>query len=380
MISLLLPIGCYSFFARACLNNVLETCGAVDQLDFVFLIPKQVPHYLSDEFDRLRSSGLRFRVIRAPISTYVHLELLDWAVANADLSDWIIVQHNDLFWIKDNWLKVVLDTIAQFPNDIGLSWDFTNHGFRLNNKPTAALDDCFGVYNRKLLQTHNLRFLWGNVSSLRNLMSPEMKKALKERQLSWSSPIPPNLSEDEYNVELEKHFVDGSRLMQMEVAIRFPKLVHRLVIRDHFVHLMQIFRITHRTKIVKNTLTCRERFQFQELLDSSYMTSFLIDKQELTHQHFPWGVLTKLWYVSHANCRKHFSPVSKYASPNVLGHDSLGIRTVNLFGRDIDLAYVPRYIRKATSTFYQGSALYKEFQAVDPNFASHIDCQPCSLL
>src|SRR6266853_859232 len=97
-LSLVIPIGRFSFFVHACLANVFETCGAPEVIDFVFLTARTVPPEIETAFKEA-ADNYRFRVIATPFDPSPnHLRLLDWAVRNSDLTDWFMVQHCDVFW------------------------------------------------------------------------------------------------------------------------------------------------------------------------------------------------------------------------------------------------------------------------------------------
>lgn len=95
-LSLLVPVGKFSYFVRACLQNVFETCGTPDAVDFVFLTSNRILPQIEAALEEARQN-YRFRVVAAPFDAGSdHLRLLDWAVRETDLTEWVAVQHCDL--------------------------------------------------------------------------------------------------------------------------------------------------------------------------------------------------------------------------------------------------------------------------------------------
>lgn len=370
MITLLLPIANYSFFARACIHNVFETCGATDQLDFAFLTSAHPPFCVTTEFERLKSQGLKFRVIRAPWDTNLHLDLLDWAVKRADMTDWFITQHCDLIWLEQGWLNRVLDAINEHPNDIAFSCFPKDHTYRLDGQYINVFHDYFGIYNRKLLSKHGLSFQWGHWKELEYKLSPEVVEAVNTKRLFWKSvhqPYPEN-----YRKVLARRFIDGSRMIQLELSVRFPDLTHHINFAGSCDHVWQVFRIANKTQVDGDRLVCRHFNDILQLFNSSYVTSFLIDKDELGSQHVPFGVLYKIWAVPSKIPSGRYKAILPYAAKNVLGYDDLGIKRARFYDLEVDLNDIPSYVREISDHDFEKSVSRKKLTQVAPRFASTI--------
>lgn len=320
-ISLLLPIGPFSVFAKACLSNISETCGIpLSDFDFVFLTNPNTN--IEDTFLKL-SKDYQFRILTCPHDYgYEHTKLLDWAVRYGNIEQWFLVQHCDLFWQQCNWLPPLLsllkDQIAIVPE--------TYPDFVWNGKTIITLHDFLGIYNRDKLLNYNLTFRWGMYKDLH--FSEEVNKEVQKQAVLENRSLTPIHS---------NYFIDGSKSMTLECGIRFPNSVE-LLPKLQFDHWREFFRVAERIKIEGKTLFSNTAlgmpytFPIPAIMYQegryAYFCSFVFSEQDfrdpLFPKPYPWKVFLEVvqklcpnYLEIIRNIEKDCSPFLKYATNSV---------------------------------------------------------------
>jgi hypothetical protein len=356
-ISLLIPVGRFSYFVHACLQNVLETCGAPDALDFVFLTNRTVPTEISKAFEDA-SKTYPFRVIAAPLEVgSAHMHLLDWAMRYADLTEWVIIQHCDLFWQERNWLGRILGEIKPELTVLCPSCPSRDH-FGSQNIPLVG--DAFGVYNRSKLIEQNLWFRWGVLGHdvpvslevinavqsglIRRDGQPVSFGSVRPRQprpVSFGSvrPRQPRLRLRWRRPPLiGKEWMDGSVAMSWELAVHDPQGVWHFRPPLNQFHLWSFFRFAERVRRKGNRFWCDVDWVYPYWLGwYSYVTSFCIERSEIEGATLPWAVygrLAQLHGWPQEEPQKIGEWLRKYSvAHQVVGLDDLGIERVVFKGK-----------------------------------------------
>lgn len=330
-LSLLVPVGRFSYFVRACLQNVFETCGAPDLLDFVFLTSREVTPAIQRAFAEAASS-YQFRVLPAPFDAGSdHLRLLDWAVREADLTEWFIVQHCDLFWKEQNWLNRVLEAVQP---DLVLLCTPCPSRFCYRQTPDAPgtnipiVGDFFGVYNRTELIERNLFFRWGTLGK-EVRVSVAVMNAVSASRIYHERGGP--------RIEAGKVFMDGSQAMAWELAVHNPQGIGHVLSLDSFYHLVAFFRIADSIRRVENTLRCDFPIGLGSYALYSYLTSFCIEREEAEPVALPWrwfSYFARQYGFDMGGWRQVGEWLRGYSrAKQVIGLDGLGLEAVDFNGR-----------------------------------------------
>ena len=293
-ISLVLPIGKFSFFAHACIKNIADTCGvSLDSFDVVLLTSKTVPPLLKEAIDDVTKKW-NVRTIAAPFDAGSnHLKYLDWCVREGGLNEWIIVQHCDYFWIENNWFQKINYKIQSKPNLFALAPKGHSH-FSYEGKPIINLHDFFGVYKKSTLISNNWKFNWGHIYELD--FSKKVLENIRDKKILWR-----NLNRSKLGVH-EMHmlhdWIDGSELITLEAASHCPERVDYIDIDS--VHLWDIFRISDGCYIKNNKLLLKSTSDhmvhknFRTFFGRySWFSSFKFEKEEIKNCAVPWSVLVK---------------------------------------------------------------------------------------
>jgi hypothetical protein len=356
MITVMVPIGVFPFFVYANVENVMETCGVPEsEIDFVYLTHNHIPDNLQRAFDEM-SKRRTFRVIQAPFdSQFDQLRLLDWAFHYADISDWVVVEHCDLFWHpfhnQKPWLVQIKEAIAANPEAKILSYgDGGGHHFKMKDgdgfRPVFKTGDSHLVVNRSWFVKTGLMFRWGNVNKLFGPpLSPEVMKSVQEGVLQWheggrgnpGGPIDP-----------EGFALDGGEAIALEMAVRFPELLVEMPqLSDQLVHFWFFFRLTNYTN--RSGATLNLGFNFRKklpyLVRYSLVTSHLFEREDLGNYAIPFGVVKRIaelngWKLEgEAWARDIVEKLNRYYSPkNPIGEeDCCGIKLVLTPQQSFDL-------------------------------------------
>jgi hypothetical protein len=293
-LSLILPIGKYSFFAHACLKNIAETYGGksdLSDLDVVVLLNnKNLSNFHLLETLKDLKKEFQFRVVKANSYSEVHLKLIDWAFRNIDLEEWVIIQHCDFFWTEENWLFRIESLLDNTSSVIRHDCGYTN--FLHNGQDVELLHDYFCIYNKEKLLNFKLRLNWGKVIEL--AFSKLTLEKIENKELIFKSL---NRTKNKLG-HIQKHdWLDGSEAATLECAAHGLKIK---TISLDFYHVWEFFRILDGIKIKENTLYINELLNFDNNIhrlaqqaQCSIICSYFIDKNELVN-FFPWFLFKKI--------------------------------------------------------------------------------------
>jgi hypothetical protein len=335
MLSVVLPIGKYPFFVYACLGNITATAGA--DVDIVFLTYKKVAANLQAAFDEAAKT-YKFRVIQAPFNVELnHLPLLDWAMRNADLQEWVVIQHCDFFWDPKmvGWAPYLESLIEP---DLFVIHPQAEIRFTLDEKPVPTMHDYVAMYHRPTFAAENLSFNWSVIDRDVKL-SAITKEAVESKRLLWKEPRekmrrnhPPSR-----DILLGVDWLDGSITLTLEVAMRF---LHRAKpFKWKYYHLWQFFKIAHGLRKVGGKLTVGNQ-RHGMLFYYSWITSFCFDKDEYKDIILPWAVMQMVPNPQEIKLNEelanHISSFHK--EKNALGrYDTMGITRVVAGGKEIPI-------------------------------------------
>lgn len=318
-ISLLVPIGRFSYFVHASLQNVFETAGAT--LDFVFLTSQYVGPDIEVAFSDARKL-YSFRVVSAPFDAGSnHLRLLDWAMREADLSEWVAVQHCDLFWRERGWLRRVLGETG--PERVVVCPPYPSK-YRLGSRNIPIVGDFFGAYNRRQVIDRGLFFRWGTLGR-EVAVSPEVAEAIRSGSIC---------REDGRAIETGREWMDGSQAMGWEMAVHAPESIRQVDL--DFLHLTGFFRIAETIHRVGSTLQCNFPLALSSYALYSHLTSFCIERAEVQEVAVPWRLFERLARLYGRDVGET-KPVGEWlrgysTARQVVGLDDLGIERVDFNG------------------------------------------------
>lgn len=280
--NIVIPLGRFSFFVNACLNNVLETCGAKDKLRVTFLISKDVEDSV---LNILNDNKENCDVLQAPFSTANnHVQLLDWAVREGNLSQWFVTHHCDLFWIKENWFSEICQHMHSRHFAI-CPFNWSNYSYDQKRMHTAG--DFLAAYNSDMVIKNNLYFAWGKLGESCKVSKEVQKMILENRITNIQKNIPVQNGE----------WMDGSQALTWELYVRYPEKIKILDIQSFYIHLLSIFRVAEMTRWKEDTIEIDydwapfgSELWLQIFTAYSYLTTFLFDIKEVEHIALPWSV------------------------------------------------------------------------------------------
>jgi hypothetical protein len=331
MMSVIIPVGRFSFFPTVCARNVCETCGNHHDLDLVFLTSSTIEPPVREALRHAQA-----RVIAAPFDAgYNHLLLLDWAFREADLTPWVVIQHCDLFWRQEGWLDEIAQAVLERPDGLAVAADWPDKlaHFRIAGTPSLVLHDYFGAYNRHAVVREGLRFVWGKIGELP--LSPEVEARIAAGDVTWL-PWYKNEYDCLYDIKEKVYgpgdWLDGTDAMTLEASIRLRDQVGSLRLREKFHHVWQFFRIASAVRLTGGVLDLGHidpKCHHEPLAAYSRLTSLFFDRNELGEQAVPWAVFTRLGYLTDKAVRLG-EWLGRYADPvNAIGEsDALGVREV----------------------------------------------------
>jgi hypothetical protein len=312
LISILIPLPDIEFFAKACSKNIQETIGLPDnQYELIFLTT-------SDK------SIEGFKTIQCPYEAQkgVHLSLLNHAFYHCDLSDWIYVQHADMFWLEPNWGIELIQTNKQVARTIPHAnctneFNCVQHKFSLNSNLLMRTHDFAGFYNRQWFVDNQMTFQWGNLKTQLPL-SQALESHIRKGNIQWIHRNLPVKIND---------FVDGSDLIGLEIAAK-SEIIDVAPIKAKYIHCWDLFSIVYDFEHVNNEIHVnRLEHQCTRSLHSySWISSYLLPR---TNKLFPWSVLQKI----NGQIKRHKSPIcnvlEKYKeNSEVLGDEDMGVKLV----------------------------------------------------
>jgi hypothetical protein len=285
MVTIIVPTGNYPFFIRACYRNVLETAGVVD---FRYLVTSDVS---SQTIDTFRAIGANYMV--APIKYScrgVHLDLLDWAFTQPDVSNWVYIQHCDVFWTQRGWYEEMKRSIASSPETVAFVMPYSQYigeykhkqfKFYFNKQKMLRTDDFAGLYNRKALRALNLSFKWGTA---KNLVSENLRNIILSRKIR---------RRDGRLLALDQ-FLDGSDCIGLELGTQGDHLVKEMEISSPYYHAWDLFGMGYHMSRKGNVLLVDRSLEksMNSIRSYSWVSSFLFNRHEIKNKIFPWVVAT----------------------------------------------------------------------------------------
>ena len=263
-ISILIPIERFSFFVPACVDNIIKTAGVPkDQIDIVFIVSKQATSWV---LDAINESNCRKLFVDVPTDLdkglgLEHQIMLDVAMKDKSLEEWVVIQHCDLIWRKEGWLKE-LEHLAKTSKKTTIPHcQLTKHFVR--GKPVPLVGDFFGFFNRT-----------------------KFKKEMSFRCGYFKN-----------------EWVDGSVLLSIKLA-ELNEIDSPVNFSGYFYHLMAFFRIwesfVFEDGLLKTNLVLGDAFGLPKDLwvksfaAYSYLTSFAIQKEEIGDKILPWNFFSKV--------------------------------------------------------------------------------------
>jgi hypothetical protein len=336
--SIIIPIGKFSFFSKACLENVIQTCGSPELIDIIFLGFNEIDPKIKLQIKKQKNS----RLILSPFNeSSNHLKLLDWSVRNVDKSNWFITQHCDLFWEKNNWLKLFrkemnLKNYIICPNNLSY---YTYKDIRMN-----TVGDFLGAYNRSYLINENLFFNWGKLGK-EVFVSPEVQKAINKKLIF-------NLKNQDFVKEEE--WMDGSQAIMWESYVKNYEKIKILNIENYFNHLLSIFRISEMIKwnddkieIDYNWALFGSDLWIKIFTSYSYLTSFLFCESEVDGISLPWEIFMKVVKIYNFDISNHLNQLKKLdiykSSEKVIGNKNYKIKSIRFGEKTINLNNKKKY-------------------------------------
>jgi len=321
-ISLIVPIGgnC-SYFVHTNLANVAETCGmSFDDFDFVFMTGSEVGPQLQEAFE-LASKQYKFRVLRCPIKSKLHLDLFEWAIPHADLNDWIFLQHMDTFWKPGckPWLKITQSMIENSSPDHIAIGNYDGHKALLDGKEFTQFYDYATAVNRKKMVQNNLSFMWGNKRKLK--MSDQTRRYIDEGRFT--------------NKNMEKiEWLDGSVLMGMELAVHFPNLTSKFDYNSEMIHPWSWIRIWLDIKKNENFINIDKNVEYfkkhlHRYAGISYVSSICTDLDIPNQPMFPWKIF-HIYFPNFKVSNMRNNPLIKIMTKYYKPRRTLGLEKSNV--------------------------------------------------
>lgn len=322
MISILIPIGDVPFFPEALIKNIKETIG-ISNYKIHFLISNPSNRILEE----LSSISEEFYVHIKNLSSFtkgIHLNLLDWAMYNLPLSEWVYVQHADMFWKTNNWFyifqKYMKNFVAIMPPYNNSCFNYKHYKFKFKGENVIRCHDFSGMYHKPSFVENNLNFFWSRVKNcgkkviLQNLQNFELIQELR--------------------VLNENDFLDGSDLISLYYRY-LGKNVCEIKENIDYYHCWGLFGLAWNMNKENNAVYINETFKNSLIGMKSYswISSFCFNYDIWEDRVFPWFITKQITY-----CKKdNFSIfVEKYKSKNhnCLGFNSNGIKKVCF--KDVD--------------------------------------------
>lgn len=349
--SLILPIGHFSFFVKACLSNISNTCGIpLRNFDVVVLTQKSIPIRLKEAISQAKEKW-DFRHVSAPFDAgNNHMMYIDWCIRNCNLQQWIILQHCDFMWLENNWLKKITNKIQSVqPNLFALAPTGFHNFIHEDKTPLIQLHDYLGVYNKKTLLENDWRFIWGNIHDLN--ISNETLQAIQNKKILWAKTHRSKNNPKTHHINTDLDWLDGSEAITIEAAVHCPENIHKIHIENE--HLWQIFRLQSGCEIKNNTIDAgyfssnllkEEWASF--IIQYSWMCSFVFDRREIGNKALPWKALCNLAEISCLSkdlMQKQSKRLEKIfdffevGEMVIGGEDDLGVKQIKFIDIDYDL-------------------------------------------
>jgi hypothetical protein len=312
MISVLIPVGEYPFFIRAISQNLQATIRGIDYR-VCFLLASPSERMLAD----VEESQLEFDFDIAvtdfdPSVRGVHLTLLDWAFKNLPLSEWVYVQHADMFWQSLDWLTSFVQEANAGAKAVMPPYYWTNHPyihkkFALNGRELIRTHDFAGLYHRPTLG--DLSFMWCKAgdSPIRDYI-PRLSLTQSGRPLR------------------EDDLLDGSDVIGLYYACTGVPVSEPgpLV----FQHCWDLFGVLWAMRRDGDVIHVNRPFvkTLRGIESYSWISSFCFDYNKWHDRVFPWAVLRQIMPAKQTEFARF---VEQYGlCPTSLKNGTAGVREV----------------------------------------------------
>lgn len=211
-----------------------------------------------------------------------HQRMLDYVIRDSSLSDWVIIQHADLFWKTQGWLDKILDAISA-TNQTALPC-ITYTKYFVQTQQVLLVGDFFGVFNRRKLVSSKFSFCSKTITPSKT--SRYLNKLIQSQKV--------NLNYGEW--------LDGSILMSVELAAR-NEVYRGLEILHDFVHLMAFYHIHHSFGVQDDILMSwipldnfggvDKAAWVRSFAIYAYLSTYVFDASETGH-YLPWDVMERI--------------------------------------------------------------------------------------
>jgi hypothetical protein len=249
----------------------------------------------------------------------------------------VILQHCDTFWLESSptWYQLACNAIDD--KCLLIQKEHKRSQFLLDGRRASYISDHAVIYNRQKFLDAKLEFTWGYLKDLNP--SDDVRAAIQSGRMVFndiSRSKPFNTSK---RIDLQDDWLDGSELITMEVAVRFPEL--RKDIDWSFTHVSHFFRIAEDLYINNGFVRIDRKFgnHIEHLALYAYCCSFVFDKCDIpVNKIFPWGTFIKICQAAGFNLEhargyqeffEHLPQIKKYSvAQEIVGMDEMGIHTV----------------------------------------------------
>lgn len=285
------PTGNHPFFIRNFISNIYDTCA---DFEIILLVTRKTYILLKDFLSSLKNRYY-FEVIEFDLedeikSSGIHLKLLDDIVKL--FKEWCYIQHVDHFWMNNNWLNDLKNNINDnliniclpYKNYLG-EFKFNEYKFSYKNKLIKRTHDFSALYNFKLLNDNNLKFMWGKVSEIAS--GYVIGQLYNFRWINRGNSI-------------IKHedFLDGSDLIGLEIAARFPeKITEAVNLNSNYVHGWDTIGIVDDMRVEGDTIYVNRNIEksLRGLANYSWISTFLFNDYECSNCIIlPWDFINKI--------------------------------------------------------------------------------------
>ena len=285
-ISLIIPIGIFPFFVNANIKNIQETCGLpLEKFDLIFLVEKNNKVFMSVDIRGFNN----FKVIESPNIGGEHLKILDWFIYSELVNtDWVIIQHSDVFWHNKAWLIEILDIIHRETN-IATITAYPKNGnlfYSIKGKEVLTLHDIFAVYKRSEFINRNLTLKRGRL--LKDVMlSPKLINLIKNKDIIKTKNSNKEIVTKGYT------WLDGSHAISLELA-HCPKVIHKTNFSEYYHHFSSFFRLASLISYDDNILKIDSLSSFgqlKNLLSYAQITTKFFNKDQFRHKILPMKIM-----------------------------------------------------------------------------------------
>lgn len=287
MIDILIPIGEFPLFPLLNILNIKETIG-IEKYKINFLISEITPR-IKNEFEKYKYDFnlIEFNVGKDRGS---HLKLLDFAFRNLKLSDWVYVQHSDMFWESKNWFQffsnlITSDVVAITPSYCSKTIKFKEIKYSLNEKPLIRTHDFCGLYKKDFILDNNLTFSDGIVSDFNDKYKSIFLNSIK------------TIKNNQY-LKLDS-YLDGSDYIGLFIQQSKYK-IKQIENRLEYYHCWDLFGIPWCMSKCDNVINIERKFDkaIRSIESYSYLSSFLFDYDAWKDKVLPWFVVKQIMNVS----------------------------------------------------------------------------------